>query len=63
VAHHLQALVPHAMPADSTLSAIQGLFRQTPPASSALTWLAVILGLSLWLGMRTVTRREYVLEQ
>lgn len=63
VAHHLQALVPHAMPSDSTLSVIQGLFRQAPSAPEALTWLAVLLAGFLWLAMRTVARREYVLEQ
>ena len=30
VAFYLQGLVPHAMPNDSPLSLIQGLFRQTP---------------------------------
>lgn len=63
VAHHLQSLVPHAMPADSALSAIQGLFRQNAAPATALFWLAVLLAVSLWLAMRTVTRREYVLEQ
>lgn len=63
VAHHLQALVPHAMPSDSTLSVIQGLFRQAPSVPEALTWLTVLLVGFLWLAMRTVARREYVLEQ
>ena len=63
VAHYLQALVPHALPSDSALSVIQGLFRQTPGASVALGWLAVFLVGFLWLAMRTVSRREYVLEQ
>ncbi len=36
VAHYLQALVPHTMPADGALSAIQGLFRQTTSATAAL---------------------------
>lgn len=63
VAQHLQALVPHAMPSDSTLSVIQGLFRQAPPAPVALGWLAALLAVFLWLAMRTVSRREYVLEQ
>lgn len=63
VAHHLQALVPHAMPADSALSVIQGLFRQTPSAATALAALAGMLVVFLWLAMRTVARREYVLEQ
>ncbi len=63
VAHYLQALVPHAMPSDGALSVIQGLFRQTPGAPVALAWLAAILVGFLWLAMRTVSRREYVLEQ
>jgi ABC-2 type transport system permease protein len=63
VAHHLQSLVPHAMPADSALSAIQGLFRQPVSPVTAVAWLGVLLVLGLWLAMRTVTRREYVLEQ
>lgn len=63
VAHYLQALVPHALPSDSALSVIQGLFRHTPGAPVALGWLAVFLVGFLWLAMRTVSRREYVLEQ
>lgn len=63
VAHYLQALVPHALPSDSALSLIQGLFRQTPGATVAVSWLAVFLIGFLWLAMRTVSRREYVLEQ
>ena len=63
VAYYLQALVPHALPSDSALSVIQGLFRQTPDATTALGWLAVFLVAFLWLAMRTVSRREYVLEQ
>ena len=63
VAHHLQSLVPHTMPADSALSVIQGLFRQTTSVPGALTALALMLVVFLWLAMRTVARREYVLEQ
>ena len=63
VAHYLQSLVPHAMPSDGALSVIQGLFRQTPGAPVALAWLATFLVGFLWLAMRTVARREYVLEQ
>jgi hypothetical protein len=51
------------MPADSTLSVIQGLFRQTTSVSGALTALGLMLVVFLWLAMRTVARREYVLEQ
>jgi len=63
VAHHLQSLVPHTMPSDSTLSVIQGLFRQTTSVPGALTALGLMLVVFLWLAMRTVARREYVLEQ
>jgi hypothetical protein len=63
VAHHLQSLVPHTMPADSTLSVIQGLFRQTTSVPGALTALGLMLVVFLWLAMRTVAHREYVLEQ
>lgn len=63
VARHLQALVPHAMPSDGALSLLQGFFRDTPSLPGALAWLAGLTVVFLWLAMRTVTRREYVLEQ
>ena len=63
VARHLQALVPHAMPSDGALSLLQGFFRDTPSLPGALAWLAALTAVFLWLAMRTVTRREYVLEQ
>lgn len=63
VAYYLQGLMPHALPSDGTLAVIQGLFRQTLAPSTALFWLALILAVSLWAAMRTVARREYVLEQ
>jgi hypothetical protein len=63
VAHYLQALVPHAMPQDDTVTAIQSLFSEPPTAASSLTSLAVILVLALFLAARTVERREYVLDQ
>jgi ABC-type transport system involved in multi-copper enzyme maturation permease subunit len=63
VAYYLQALVPHAMPNDSTLSLIQGIFRQSPAMSTSLFSLlaiwAVFLGIAAWV----VERKEYVLEQ
>jgi ABC-2 type transport system permease protein len=63
VAHHLQALVPHALPSDNAISVLQGFFRTAPsPVSSVLT-LVAILAAFLWLAMRLVARREYVLEQ
>lgn len=63
VAHYLQALVPHAMPQDDTVTAIQSLFSEPPSAASSLMWLAGILVVALWLAARTVERREYVLDQ
>ena len=66
VAHYLQALVPHAMPQDSTTSVLQSIlqiFRDTPSVWTSLAWLAVIWVTSLALATRVVERREYVLEQ
>ena len=63
VAHYLQGLVPHAMPSNTPLSLIQGMFREVPSLAESLLWLGVILAVSLWLAARTVTRKEYVLEQ
>jgi len=63
VAFYLQGLVPHAMPGNSPLSLIQDLFREIPSLTESLLWLGGIIGLSLWLAARAVTRREYVLEQ
>jgi len=63
VAHYLQSLVPHSMPQDDTVSAIQSLFSAPPTAASSLLSLAVILVASLWLAARTVEKREYILDQ
>jgi len=63
IAHYLQALVPHVMPAEGLGSALQSLFRDVPtPSSSLVTIFAmtvIFLALAGWL----VERREYVLEQ
>ena len=63
VAHYLQALVPHAMPQDDTVAAIQSLFSEPPSAVASLLSLAAIAAGALWLAARTVARREYVLDQ
>lgn len=63
VAHYLQSLVPHAMPQDDTMAAIQSLFADPPSAASSLISLAVITLVALWLAARTVERRDYVLDQ
>jgi ABC-2 type transport system permease protein len=64
VAYYLQGLVPQAMPADdSTLSLLTTLFRDFPSVGTSLLGLTGITVVSLWLAVRTVSRREYVLEQ
>jgi ABC-2 type transport system permease protein len=63
VAYYLQALVPHAMPNDSTLSLIQGIFRQTPGMATSLFGLFVIWAVFLAIAAWVVERKEYVLEQ
>ncbi|MBI3263775.1 MAG: ABC transporter permease [Acidobacteria bacterium] len=63
VAYYLQALVPHAMPEQSTLGAVQALFRDAPSGLVSLAWLALFWLGFLFLAARTVERREYVLEQ
>lgn len=63
VMYYLQAMVPHAMPADGLVSFFQGIFRETPGFLISLFWLAVIWAIALAWGARIVSRREYVLEQ
>jgi ABC-2 type transport system permease protein len=63
IAYYLQALVPHAMPNDSVISLIQGVFRESPGLTSSLIWLALIWAVCLGLAASVVERKEYVLEQ
>jgi ABC-2 type transport system permease protein len=63
IAYYLQSLVPHAMPNDSVMTAIQGLFRETPTLPVSLVALGAILVVFLGLAAWLVERREYVLEQ
>ena len=63
VAYYLQGLVPHAMPDDSTISALLQVFREVPAAVTCLAALAVITLGTLALAARAVEKREYVLEQ
>jgi len=63
VAYYLQGLVPHTMPADSTLGLLQSVFREPPGLLESLVWMAGITVVTLWMAARTVARREYVLEQ
>jgi ABC-type transport system involved in multi-copper enzyme maturation permease subunit len=63
VANYLQALVPHAMPADSAISLIQSFFRETPSLFYSLFWLGAIWAIFLAAAAWIVEGREYVLEQ
>jgi len=63
VAYYLQGLVPHAMPSDSVLSLVQGIFRESPTLAGSLLGLAVVLAIGLAWSAWTVEHREYVLEQ
>jgi ABC-2 type transport system permease protein len=63
VAYYLQALVPHAMPQDSAVSALQAFFKDAVSPAGSLVALAAILVTFLALAARAVGRREYVLEQ
>jgi ABC-type transport system involved in multi-copper enzyme maturation permease subunit len=63
VAHYLQGLVPHAMPVNSTMGVVQALLREPPSLAESLLGLSVITLGGLGLGVRTIGRREYVLEQ
>jgi ABC-2 type transport system permease protein len=63
VAYYLQGLVPQAMPNDTVVSLVQQIFRETPGFATSVVALAIITVGSLWLAGRTVTRKEYILEQ
>jgi ABC-2 type transport system permease protein len=63
LAHYLQGLVPHAMPSDGIVSALQTVFSESPTALVSLFWLGLIVTVCLALAVRGVERREYVLEQ
>lgn len=63
IAYYVQGLVPHAMPQDSALSILQVVSRDALSAPMSLFWLGFIWILFLLLSARTVSRKEYVLEQ
>lgn len=63
LAFYVQGLVQTAMPGDSLISTLQSFFREAVSPGEALVTLGGILAVSLWLAMRAVERREYVLEQ
>jgi ABC-2 type transport system permease protein len=63
IAYYLQALVPHAMPADGLGSSLQSLFRDIPSPVVSLSvifgMIVIFLAIAGWM----VERREYILEQ
>jgi ABC-type transport system involved in multi-copper enzyme maturation permease subunit len=63
LAYYLQGLVPHAMPSNGVVSLLQAVFRETPSTLTSVICLAVAVAASLALAVRTVERREYVLDQ
>ena len=63
VAHYVQGLVPHAMPSEGIAAVLQTVLRENPPALVCIVALAAIVGVSLFLGVRAVESREYVLDQ
>jgi ABC-type Na+ efflux pump permease subunit len=63
VAYYLQALVPHAMPQDTSISVLMQAFADVPGVLSSLAALAVLTVGALWVATRTVEAHEYVLEQ
>jgi ABC-type transport system involved in multi-copper enzyme maturation permease subunit len=63
VAFYLQALVPHAIPRDSAVSVLMQVFQEIPSVATSLLSLTLITLVTLWLAVRAVETREYVLEQ
>jgi ABC-type transport system involved in multi-copper enzyme maturation permease subunit len=63
VAYYLQALVPHAMPEDSSAGGLLRAFSAVSTPWPSLVALLLITAGALWLAARTVESREYVLEQ
>jgi len=63
IAHYVQGLVPHAMPSEGIAAVLQSVLRENPPALVCILALAAIVGVSLFLGVRAVESREYVLDQ
>jgi ABC-type transport system involved in multi-copper enzyme maturation permease subunit len=63
VIYYLQSLVPHAMPSDNLLGMLQSMLRETPPVSTVIIALTLITAVFLYLAIRIVSRREYVLDQ
>lgn len=66
VAYYLQGLVPHAAPQDEAMTLLRSALRTFEPAPAAwicMLALAAIAVVALGAAVRTVERREYVLER
>jgi ABC-type transport system involved in multi-copper enzyme maturation permease subunit len=63
VAYYLQSLVPHAMPEDSAASLLAAILQESPSLTASLFSLLALWMVFMWLAVRTVQSREYVLEQ
>jgi ABC-2 type transport system permease protein len=63
VGYYLQALVPHSMPADSTIRSALKIYLEVPSVATSLVALTILTGVTLWLSARMVEIKEYVLEQ
>jgi ABC-2 type transport system permease protein len=63
VAYYLQALVPHAMPEDSSITVLLQVFREVPGVALSLIALAAITAGLLAVAMHSTASREYILEQ
>jgi ABC-type transport system involved in multi-copper enzyme maturation permease subunit len=63
VSFYLQSIVPHAVMGEGVLSLLQSLVQQKASLTVALTMLVGIGVAFVFLAMRVIARREYVLEQ
>ncbi|MNC94967.1 hypothetical protein D3C83_119640 [compost metagenome] len=64
IAYYLQSLVPHAIPSEGGVAVLlQSVFRETLSAPFAVLMLVLVTAGSLFLAVRVIERREYVLEQ
>jgi len=63
VSYYLQSLVPHAVMGEGVLSLLQSLVQQKASLPVALIMLVGIGAAFVFLAMRVIARREYVLEQ
>ena len=63
VAYYLQSLAPRAIPVEDTFAVLQAVNADIPSSAASVVTLTVATVIALLLAMRTVERREYVLEQ